>query len=167
MGTSARKSVFQEVGVDDFEPETSSSRRSSTASESSSSRKRPSPGVRFRSKDDVRFVERYEDADLGGNDYGLSSKSIPSTTTPTQSPLPGSKSIMYRLGAIALLVVAAVPFLHGAPSLGHASLPLQPVSGGPIRRDPEGPILDKRADSPTDVCFRWAGQCMLNISQHV
>ncbi|KAK4613936.1 Kelch repeat-containing protein [Fulvia fulva] len=158
MGTSARKSFFQEVDVDDLEPETSLSRSSSTASESSSSRKRPSPGVRFRTKDDVRLVERYETADVGGNNHELSAKPIPSTNAPTQSPLPGSKSIMYRLGAKALLVVAAVPFLHGAPSFGHASLPLQPVSGGPIRRNPDGPVLDKRADSPTDVCFRWAGQ---------
>ncbi|EME42672.1 hypothetical protein DOTSEDRAFT_73483 [Dothistroma septosporum NZE10] len=156
MGTSQPKLVFQEVRSDDLEPQTPSSRRASTTSQTRSSRKRPAPGVKFRNEDDVRFVGRSEDADIGGNGHEVSAKPFPSRTAPTQSPLPGFKSIMYRLGAVALLVVTAVPFLHGAP--GRASLPLQPVNGGPLRQNPNSPILEERADSPTDVCFRWAGQ---------
>ncbi|KAK4497755.1 hypothetical protein PRZ48_010408 [Zasmidium cellare] len=90
MGTSLRrKSIFQEVGLDDFDADPPV--RRSTSISGSSGRKRPSPGVRFRSKDD-------------------------------------------------------------------------PVSGGPIPEKAASHgdvVLDRRADSPTDVCFRWAQQSAL------
>lgn len=163
MGTSVRrKSIFQEVGLDDFDSDTPI--RRSTSISGSSGRKRPSPGVRFRSRDDVRVVERFEDAPLSGEKHETLPNSIAATPPPlaySESPLPGRRSIMYRFGAVILLLCAAFPFLH-SPFTGRASLPLQPVSGGPIPQDATSHgsvVLDRRADSPTDVCFRWAQQC--------
>lgn len=160
-----RKSAFQEIGLDDFDSDPRAHR--STSVSGSSGRKRPSPGVRFRSKDDVRVVERLEDEHLSGEKHESSRRPIAPRASPlpplaySQSPLPGTTSIMYRFGAVLLLLCAAFPFLN-TPLSGRASLPLQPVSGGPI---PEvvashgSVVLDRRADSPTDVCFRWAQQC--------
>lgn len=135
----------------------------------SSTTKRPSPGVRFRSTDDVRVVERHEDA-LAADETHLGlrntipSEGIPSRTpADTESPLPGRSSIMYRLAVVVLLLTASVPFVHSTALFGRASLPLQPVAGGPLPRaasERESSALDRRADSPTDVCFRWAQQCM-------
>ncbi|KAH9814256.1 kelch repeat-containing protein [Teratosphaeria destructans] len=69
---------------------------------------------------------------------------------------------MDRIGAILLFFAMALPLLRDAPWLGKsATLPLQPVEGGVIRRDAStrtGPILSTRSNSPTDVCFRWAQQ---------
>lgn len=168
MSTSGRrKSIFQEIGLDDFESDTPVHRSPSISR--SSGRKRPSPSVRFRSKDDVRVVERLEDEHLSGEKYESTRQPLAARATPppplaySQSPLPGRTSIMYRFGAVLLLVCAAFPFLN-TPLSGRASLPLQPVSGGPIPEDAASHgsvVLDRRADSPTDVCFRWAQQCRL------
>lgn len=105
------------------------------------------------------MVERYEDVVTPGQEYESNPSIPPSPLAYTESPLPAKKSIMYRFAAIALLIVAAVPFLHSSPLQGHASLPLQPVSGGPVPEKKAGHgALERRADSPTDVCFRWAQQ---------
>lgn len=87
------------------------------------------------------------------------------TLTPaqTQSPLPvRNPSNMMRLGVFAFLLVALLPLLHSTSFFGHASF-LQPVRGSviPPRRN-DAPTLDRRADSPTDVCFRWAQQSAVN-----
>ncbi|CAK3910703.1 1,3-beta-glucanosyltransferase gel3 [Lecanosticta acicola] len=164
MGSSVRRrSVFHEVGLDDFHPQSIPSSRSSSSGSASSRRKRPSRGVRFRSKDDVKVVERYEDAITPSQSHGTHplQSSPPTTLAYTESPLPPKKSIMYRFAAMALLAVATLPFLHNPPLLGHASLPLQPVSGGPIPErgaEYQEKALARRADSPTDLCFRWAQQ---------
>lgn len=87
------------------------------------------------------------------------------TLTPaqTQSPLPvRNPSNMMRLGVFAFLLVALLPLLHSTSFFGYASF-LQPVRGSviPPRRN-DVPTLDRRADSPTDVCFRWAQQSAVN-----
>lgn len=87
------------------------------------------------------------------------------TLTPaqTQSPLPvRNPSNMMRLGVFAFLLVALLPLLHSTSFFGYASF-LQPVRGSviPPRRN-DAPTLDRRADSPTDVCFRWAQQSAVN-----
>lgn len=173
MGSAARrKSAFRELGLEDFESAASSTSSSSTSTRSSSpssstapARKRPTPSVRFRSTDDVRVVERYEDAAplVGGEKHGIQPAHLRTSThapfVDSQSPLPASNSIMYRFGAAILLTVVVAPFLHDTSFFGHASLPLQPVSGGPLPETAHSK-LDRRADSPTDACFRWAQQCM-------
>lgn len=85
------------------------------------------------------------------------------TSAQTQSPLPvRNPSNMMRLGVFAFLLVALLPLLHSTSFFGYASF-LQPVRGSviPPRRN-DAPTLDRRADSPTDVCFRWAQQSAVN-----
>lgn len=127
--------------------------------------KRLSCGVRFGSQDDVRVAERVGDADLSGGTRAVSlhaaSPSPQVHSLQLQSPLPvgNSLSMMYRLGAIVFLLVAVVPLLHSTSFFGHASMPMQPVSGGviPEHTVTDGIVLDRRqSDSPTAVCKRWA-----------
>ncbi|KJX96420.1 kelch repeat protein [Zymoseptoria brevis] len=64
--------------------------------------------------------------------------------------------MMYRFGGMILLLLAVLPFLHTTSFFGHASMLLQPVSGGAIPANSPAVVLDRRADSPTAVCQRWA-----------
>lgn len=129
--------------------------------------------VRFRSRDEVHVVERYDNrADVGGSAKSRLYSSLFGTATSgpncdQQSPKLSqlNSPIMYRVGATFLLLAAIVPFLRSASSfVDSAILPIQPVEGGPVPRAAStrtGPDLSKRSDSPTDVCFRWAQQSAL------
>ncbi|KAK3113319.1 hypothetical protein LTR53_009494 [Teratosphaeriaceae sp. CCFEE 6253] len=125
-----------------------------------SGRDRPQ-SVRFRSKDEVHLVERYDHHDIAKpGDYR---RQRLNATPEHQSPPPGkSRTTMYRFGASLLLLGAIVPLLRGTSLFGHgAVLPIQPAEAGVIpveARSHTGPDLSKRADSPTDICFRWAQQ---------
>lgn len=125
----------------------------------------PACNVRFRSKDDIRLVERGEDTVLSGKTRPVDRQHTASTSPrirslQSQSPLPvgNNQSTMYRLGAMMFLLVAVVPLLHSTSFFGHASMPMRPVSGGVIPEHPvsDGVVLDRRKDSPTAVCKRWA-----------
>lgn len=139
-----------------------------------SKRERPQ-SVRFRSKDEIHVVERYHDDNVlkeAGESIGIESRQRPQHTRPDQSPSPdGFQSMMYRLGACLLLLAAAVPLIQSASLSGRGSvLPVHGVSGGPIpaetrvRREIN---LEKRADSRTDVCLRWAQQCSLRCNPNI
>jgi len=168
MDTQPHELISRELELDDDTQLPSgiiSERRSCrTVKSDSTRRKRPPPSVRFHSQEEVHVVDRYEDDFIFSDEqYGPSTNSISSGHLPpsTQSPLPARTSMMGRFGAVALLLAAAVPLLQSTSYFGHASLPITPVSGGPVPGDsaPHGSVvLDRRADSPTDVCFRWAQQ---------
>ena len=118
--------------------------------------------VRFRSKDEVHLVERYEDVVIDGEE-----SASPSNIRTTQyislyrSPLPSSWSswVMYRFGAVLVVFAALVPFLQATELFGHnAAIPIRGAEAAAIPgRLPMD--LEKRANSPTSVCFRWAQQC--------
>ena len=127
------------------------------------------------SKDDVHAVKRDKDATSKVGDEShhpnTTSRLETSQATPTptltseqtRSALPiRNSSNMFRFGAFAFLLVAVVPLLQSTSFFGHASV-LQPVSGSAIpKRSSNVHTLERRADSPTDVCFRWAQQSALN-----
>jgi hypothetical protein len=155
MEQQRRASVFFEVGLREPSP---------APTQSSTTRERPR-SVRFRSRDEIHEVERHDDQPL---------KPVPSrsreqrTTTEksqeTESPLPAKgRSMMYRFGATALLLAAAVPLISNtSPFTQSAVLPIQAAEAGVIPREARsraGPVLAARDDSPTDVCTRWAQQC--------
>ena len=78
--------------------------------------------------------------------------------------------MIYRLGCVLVIFAALVPLLHATELFGHsAAIPLRGARGAAIP-EPEQPWstlsndLEKRADSPTDVCFRWAQMCKLTLS---
>lgn len=68
-----------------------------------------------------------------------------------------------RLGYVALALTALVPLYLGVSSTGPAVLGAE----AGVIQERRGPLLDvesnmlvRRDDSPTDVCTRWAHQCM-------
>lgn len=161
----AMQSTQRSRKTSDADTSTLSTSHSTTSrtSNSGSSASRPVQSVRFRSEEDIHVVQRVQDADLSGKPRPIPQQHT-ATTTPriynlqSQSPLPvGNQSMMYRLGAIVFLLVAVVPLLHSTSFFGHASMPLQPVSGRAVPEHADGIILDRRqSDSPTAVCRRWA-----------
>ena len=153
-----RKSAFQEVGL--------TNETKGLLSPTTTRRERPQ-SVRFRSRDDVHVIERYEDVVV--DERGLSSAPRRERTrqyiTVDQTPLPSSWSsqMMYRLGAVLVILAAAVPLLQARELFGHGSaIPIRGAEGAVIPEQSwsREPIdLRKRADSPTDICFRWAQMC--------
>ncbi|OQN99803.1 hypothetical protein B0A48_14573 [Cryoendolithus antarcticus] len=138
-----RRSIFRETGLlDDVATEVAAA-----TVQNSSKRDRPAT-VRFRSKDEVRVIERYPESAHTG-------QRVHST-----SPL-SSTALMYRLGGLAFILALAFPMLQSTGFLGQSALPVQPVDAGVIpvtARSHAGVDLSRRDDSPTDVCFRWAQQ---------
>ena len=155
-----RKSAFQEVGL----PGAGESGTLGT-----SKRDRPQ-GVRFASKDDVRMFERHDIDDLTSDDYdttkpigGRIMRRQPSYRAQATNPM------IHRVGAALLVLVGLVPLLSSVGVFRRdVALPIQGVHGGPIpdgvraRREVN---LEKRADSATSWCFKWAMQCMLQAVQ--
>lgn len=150
-----RRSVFREVGLD--EPQIA------TPPDRQHARGRPQ-SVRFRSQDEIYVVERDEDREAeDGEDFrgrGCSGSSCRRELEVCDSPLPvRDRSMMYRFGATVLLLAMAMSLMRSTPLLGGGGvLPIQPVEGNPIPTR-TGPDLERRSDSPTHVCFRWAQMC--------
>lgn len=64
---------------------------------------------------------------------------------------------LFKLGAVALIVAATLPFIqHPVPTESNA----KPSIGVDSRAVPveRKMVLETRADSPTDVCTRWSHQ---------
>lgn len=158
-----RQSVFREVGLSETqEPEIPRS-----ASRPSPSRKERPQSVRFRSKDEIYLIERHEEEDERPVNVTLRIDprvQINGLPTAQNSPSNWGHSMMYRFGAALLLVAALLPFLHSTAIFGHnPALPLQGVSGGAIPEHARAEMaadVQRRTDSPTHVCFRWAQMCM-------
>lgn len=153
-----RKSAFQEVGLDHA--------ADALLSPTTPARRERPQSVRFRSKDEVHLVERYEDAVVDGDeDVVAASAPTRQYISLNQTPLPSSWSswMMYRFGAILVVFAALVPLLHATEVFGHsAAIPIRGARGAAIPEQawPRTPIdLEKRADSPTYACFRWAQMC--------
>ncbi|KAK5169061.1 uncharacterized protein LTR77_006370 [Saxophila tyrrhenica] len=155
-----RASIFREVGLESDD--------SLPSPQPGSVRKERPQSVRFRSKDEIHVFEQYHDDDhapVAERDHFQRAEHT-STVPParvSQSPLPSfANTTMYRIGVCVLLIAAAVPLLPRGFIEGHRSaLPIQGVSGGPIPEKAVSPKvfdLDKRADTPTDWCFKWAQQ---------
>jgi len=131
---------------------------------STSGRDRPQ-NVRFRSKDEIHVIERYDDYQIGKPaELRRRSETTTSNIHPSTSPVQRkSRAMMYRFGAMLLLLGAIVPLLRSTSFFSHgAVLPIQQAEAGVIPHEARsniGPDFSKRADSPTNICFRWAQQC--------
>ncbi|KAK0932738.1 hypothetical protein LTR29_015696 [Friedmanniomyces endolithicus] len=130
---------------------------------STSGRDRPQ-NVRFRSKDEIHVIERYDDYQIGKPaELRRRSETTTSNIHPSTSPVQRkSRAMMYRFGAMLLLLGAIVPLLRSTSFFSHgAVLPIQQAEAGVIPHEARsniGPDFSKRADSPTNICFRWAQQ---------
>ncbi|KXS95209.1 hypothetical protein AC578_6932 [Pseudocercospora eumusae] len=153
-----RKSLFRER-LDDECPTRSVPVPRQTASAEGQVRLRPAPSVRSRSSADVRVVERYHAISGPGLTSGDLSQLTKNGSHTSSTDSIHSLSTMYPLGAAVALLLAVVPLLQSPSFFGHATI-LQPVSGSAIpHTHPDSSLsLQTRADSPTDVCFRWAQQ---------
>jgi hypothetical protein len=81
----------------------------------------------------------------------------PRIKTASSAP-PPSLSTMTRLSSIALLIAVLLPGYSYFTARDEVAPAV--ADAGVIHRRPEaaGPVLETRADSPTDVCRRWAQQ---------
>lgn len=163
-----RKSAFVEIGLVDQNPIPSAARA------------RPRKALRFNSTPDIfeyTDAEASDSSDTEDSDKpSLSAEDYDQDLTLEAERLARRRAelrqgaTMYRLSVAGLVLAILVPLMHGSPWLGSApSVPGIGVTGGPLRRDPAGPILDpvkveRRDDSPTDFCFRWAQMSMVNFS---
>jgi hypothetical protein len=110
---------------------------------------RPELKVRFRTKDSIingsaQTDDEWEDVDENEEDTdvsGVSSKTV--IVTPVRSRISRK---MYRLGVLVLLLAMSLPLIRWRTPLG--------AEAGPIR----GELVDKRDNSPTDICKRWSHQ---------
>ena len=157
-----RKSVFREVGLTEDD-----------ATTYPCTTERPLRKLRFNSTPDVFEYDSSELSDFNErspDDTKDLQEKIPHTRTIVLSPkttlndFHGS-SVMYRLSALGLILAICVPLLQGAPWFGQASVPLNGVTGGVIRKD-YNPILDGQPGSlvrrdATDVCERFSHQSAL------
>lgn len=152
-----RISVFREVGLESEERKPVIQRQS-----------RPDlRKLRFRSKPDV--FEYSSSPEMADSAIDEQTKNTIDITNPIEVRPHGAisgGSLVYRLSAVAFILAILIPLLQGTPWFGHASIPALGVNGGVIRTE-RSPVmeyasdsLNRRADSPTDVCVRWSHQCM-------
>ena len=64
---------------------------------------------------------------------------------------------LLKLGAVALLVAATLPFIQQPVPMASNAAPSIGVDSRAVPRERKM-VLDTRADSPTDVCTRWSHQ---------
>ncbi|KAI0206309.1 hypothetical protein F4808DRAFT_114668 [Astrocystis sublimbata] len=63
---------------------------------------------------------------------------------------------LHKVTLIALLIAVVIPAIGF--NNGHSKVAMNGADAGVIREPLVRPVSEKRADSPTDVCKRWAGQ---------
>ncbi|KAH6648411.1 hypothetical protein BKA67DRAFT_594029 [Truncatella angustata] len=78
---------------------------------------------------------------------------------------PSTVPSLHRMTTIALLIAVIIPAI--SYNNGRKKVEMSGADAGVIRKAP-GVILEDRADSPTDVCLRWAQQsAMLNGTLYI
>lgn len=88
---------------------------------------------------------------------GAESSAMPTSST--------AHSTMFRFGLVLVLLSGLLALLRSASLFADAAtLPLRDASGGPIGEDVRARdvSLEKREDSATHWCFKWAQQCTLD-----
>lgn len=68
-----------------------------------------------------------------------------------------SNRYLAKLGAVALIVAATLPFIRQPTPTGSNAAPSIGVDSRAVPRERKM-VLETRADSPTDVCTRWSHQ---------
>lgn len=72
------------------------------------------------------------------------------------SPPPPAMSSLARVSVLALFIAVVLPAISYRN--GHTTVEMSGADAGVIRNGPSV-VLSSRADSPVDVCLRWAHQC--------
>lgn len=122
---------------------------------------RPRMQVRF--SNEVDIFEPKRRAEVPRPDNCMSSSQLARSTTPYLLPPSRAFPNMSRLFLLALLLAVAMPSFHNSPFF-KAGISSIGATAGPIKTAPRNIIKTlsgghvKRADSPTDICTRWAQQ---------
>ncbi|KAK8070141.1 hypothetical protein PG994_006757 [Apiospora phragmitis] len=164
-----RRSIFKEIGLgDDHECENDhyGERSSSTASRMMTEREfHEITGLSFEDQhsSSPRSRERRDSSDDEGRDdmpktrLGWLSKlspKRPKIKSAAGAP-PSAVSGLHRLSMIALLIAVFIPAISYRHGYEKAEISGADAGVIPVKRDI---VLDTRADSPVDVCLRWAHQ---------
>ncbi|KAI8956043.1 hypothetical protein F4801DRAFT_101 [Xylaria longipes] len=151
-----RKSVFREIGLgpDDENAETSTSRQSCRETQHSENTSRPPESTT------PAYERRHS---VGGKPMREKSrwlsKLIPERRPQIKSAAAApstSVSGIYRITMIALLIAVVLPAI--GYNSGRRMLEVNGADAGVIREPIVRSVLEDRANSPTVVCKRWAGQ---------
>jgi hypothetical protein len=154
-----RRSIFTEVGLVDTD--TMRDERSPAPIATTFKHLRPTRTVRFRSRNSVfgeTETEKNDESDWESvvdeeESHTLTAPPIVLSSAPSTMPLR-----FYRLGIFAFVLAMTLPIFSMNPAARFG------VRGGTIpastieARADGSVLVDKREDSPTDACKRWAGQ---------
>ncbi|KAI1133800.1 hypothetical protein F5Y10DRAFT_284031 [Nemania abortiva] len=155
-----RKSVFREIGLEDdlkeFGGEHSAGRQSCEEKESSeTTRQPPIPIPTPPAHEREESIEREPARGKSRWFSKLITDSRPKIKSAATAP-PSSIAGMQRFTLIALLIAVMLPAI--SYNNGRRIVEMNGADAGVIREPIVRPVLEDRANSPTDVCKRWAGQ---------
>ncbi|KAI0971334.1 hypothetical protein F4678DRAFT_479279 [Xylaria arbuscula] len=152
-----RKSVFREIGLDEDEGENikcSAGRQSFEEKQFS--------GETITRQESEPTPERKESVGEGltrGKSQWLSKlmpEKRPKIKAAATTPPPASIAGFHRFTLIALLIAVVLPAI--SYNNGRQKVKMNGADAGIIRKPASTSVLEDRANSPTDVCKRWAGQ---------
>ncbi|KAI1335029.1 hypothetical protein F5Y15DRAFT_428518 [Xylariaceae sp. FL0016] len=153
-----RKSIFKEMGLDEMDDAEMDQRKPSTIFDE----KEFGELTGLTSSPPTSPIDRQDSA--GGDSSKsriktswlsrLAPSRRPHIRTAASAP-PPSTAGLHRLTLIALLIAVVLPTI--SYNNGRRKVEISGADAGVIRQ-PVSVILDSRANSPTDVCQRWAGQ---------
>ncbi|MCJ1412401.1 hypothetical protein MMC19_006495 [Ptychographa xylographoides] len=161
---SGRASFFKEVGIDGM------------TLEGPNTTGRSQRRVRFRSKTDVLCISDAESGVSSGNedeDEDQASSSGASASIQLHAPKPRQVAMsqrayppLSRIFPFTIILGIVLTLIHNSPLIGRVGENSIGVEGGVIRSPRVEDILvetgvDKRQNSPTDVCIRWAHQSQI------
>lgn len=167
-----RRSIFKEIGLgddhDEYDNNPYGARAGSAASRMMSEREfHEIIGLSFEEQHanpPSRSRRRRDSSDdEGGDDMPKTRLGWLSKLSPKRPKIksaagapPSAVSGLHRLSMIALLIAVFIPAISYRH--GYEQVEISGADAGviPVKRDI---VLDSRADSPVDVCLRWAHQC--------
>ncbi|KAJ8119904.1 hypothetical protein O1611_g10505 [Lasiodiplodia mahajangana] len=151
-----RKSVFREIGLDDDwkEVEHSVARQSFEEKEVNETARKPSiPNPPAEEREDS--VGREPTPGRSRRLLKLITENRPKIKSAATAP-PSSVAGMHRFTLIALMIAVLLPAI--SYNNGRHIVEVNGADAGVIPKPMFGPVLEDRANSPTSVCKRWAGQ---------
>jgi hypothetical protein len=155
-----RKSVFREIGLDDDEENVQHSDGTSSIGTQSSEEKEIRETTNRPSKSTPSSCERknsVEEQSPREKSRWLS-RLIPEKSPKIRAAAtaPPTMAGIHKFTMIALLIAVILPAIKY--NNGRQKIEISGVDAGVIREPIVRSVLEDRANSPTDVCKRWAGQ---------
>lgn len=148
--TKGRRSIFKETGLSDHEPAAHIGAKEFGQITGLYSDPSPSPV-------DGRPSDRAETLKSKTRWISRLTALRPRVKTAASAPSPPpAMSSLARVSMLALFIAVVLPAISYRN--GHNKVEMSGADAGVIRNGPSV-VLNSRADSPVDVCLRWAHQC--------